>query len=158
MRVDVSQLLKELGREDKLDQSYRFNFADDSFKLTLPVRMKLKLIGIKTGVVVEGSVWVELILNCARCGKEFKKEINFEIEEEYILPHIAVGKDDIFADEAVFLIEDEKYIDLTEAVRQAVIINLPLKPICETGCHIDKSEKKAKGIDPRLEKLKELKG
>ena len=157
MRIDVAQLLKELGNEDRLDQSYRFNFPDDSFEIASEVKMKLKLIGIKTGVLVQGNAQTEVSLSCARCGKVFNKVIDFSLEEEYRLPHLDSDKDDIFAQEPLFFIEDEKYIDLTEAMRQAIIINLPIKPICDSECSIDKEEKETKGIDPRLEKLKELK-
>lgn len=158
MKIDVAQLLKSLGREDRVEESYKYKFeGEETFNLVSPVQFKIRIIGLNDGVLVEGKVNTEVELSCARCGKEYIQLLEFDIEEEYKLPHLVVSKKDLFEEDSVFEIEDEKYIDLTEAVRQGILVNLPLKAVCSKECGSYRDIKESKGIDQRLSKLKELK-
>jgi len=158
VKVDVAQLLKNLGREDKVEESYNYKFdGEENVNLVSPVKYNLKIVGLNEGVLVTGKAITEVELNCARCGKKYIQSLEIEMEEEYKLPHLVVSKKDLFDEDTVFEIEDEKYIDLTEAVRQGILVNLPLQSVCSKECGLCKKIGENKKNDPRFSKLSELK-
>jgi len=75
--------------------------------------------------------------------------------------HEVISNDDreLGDDDFVYKIDEDGKIDLHEAIRQNIIVDLPMRFICKENCPgiTEMKDSKEKEIDPRLEKLKELK-
>jgi uncharacterized protein len=163
MKIDVSDLLKSVGAVIKIDESETFDFKEDGLELASPVEVKLKLTDIGDGVIlVAGTLKTNAKLVCCRCLKEFDQPLNVKIEEQYSKK---ASERDEEADEEielkdedfVFDISENNIIDLDEAIRQNLIVSLPIKPLCKKMCTIPGLEGKTKKkFDPRLEKLGKL--
>lgn len=166
MKIDISDLLKEVGSELKVEAVEEFTFEGDDIKLCSPVTVKLKLVNTGHAVLVTGSLKARVSSSCGRCLKEFEHPVDIKIEEEYAKPG-AQEEDDEWEDDKcevelkdtdfVFEISEQNIIDLDEAIRQNIIVSLPIKAVCSKDCKIPilKKERK-KVIDPRLAKLKEI--
>ena len=172
MKIDVSDLLKEVGAELKIDISETLSFPpvseadkEDSLNLTSPVQVKLKLMNTGETVLVSGMLKTKVKLCCCRCLKDFDYLVNINIEEEYSkrkpsLKSVKSKGEEIELTEKdfVFEIDEDNMIDLDEAIRQNIIVNLPIKPICDKACKLPETVKdKKKDIDPRLAKLATIK-
>jgi uncharacterized protein len=105
-----------------------------SFSSNLKVEVEIKRIG--KGLEVRGSSEGKVNLMCSRCLKKFPYLLNFSIDEIFIEKRMEklIPKDSDF-----FLIEKES-IDLYPMLRQLIIVNLPIKPLCQVDC---------KGICPK---------
>ena len=171
MKIDVTDLLKSFGAELKLDRSETLSFPplgdadkEDRLVLTSPVSVKVKLTNTGRSVLVSGTLKTTVRMTCSRCLKNFDLPVILSIEEEYSksAPVIRIKKAgeeiELKEKDFVFEIGEDNIIDLGEAIRQNVIVSLPIKPICNKACKLPETVKdKKKDIDPRLAKLAAIK-
>ena len=82
----------------------------------------------------QGDVTAEVKLECCRCLNTFKKNLTSKTD------FIVCSKDkyeqekDIEDNEDYLFYTDNKTVDLTKLVRQALILEISLKPICSEDC------------------------
>lgn len=164
MKIDVSDLLKHIGSELKVDKSEELPLKDDDFSVTSPINVKLKLVNTGSSVLVTGTLKTKVKMCCCRCLKEYEQPISIKIEEQYSkkVPSVTKHKKDeeieLKEKDFVFEISEENIIDLSEAIRQNIIVALPIKPLCSRNCSVPQLEKQGrKKVDPRLAKLADLK-
>jgi uncharacterized protein len=75
---------------------------------------------------------------CSRCLRPVETPVHLSIEEEY-LPTVDVTtgqplpRRDEDAEE-FFEIDAHHHVDLTEAVRQTLVMNEPMRPLCRPDC------------------------
>ena len=178
MKIDVTDLLKSFGAEIKIDRSETLSFPparsdtrrvgdadkEDRLNLTSPVHVKLKLMNTGRSVLVYGTLKTTIKLSCSRCLKDFDLPVAIKIEEEYSKrqapPRAGKAGEEIELKDKDFVFEigEDNIIDLDEAIRQNIIVDLPIKPICNKACKLPEAVKdKKKKTDPRLAKLRSLK-
>jgi uncharacterized protein len=101
-----------------------------------PVVLDLRLEAVMEGVLVTGSATVGLVGECARCLREIDDEIAVDLQELYVYDdHHAAARehgDDELDDETGRLEDD--LIDLEPLLRDAVVLALPFRPLCEDDC------------------------
>ena len=139
MRFNVSQLLKEgIGarRNYSLDETLEPLLETG----TTRVRGEITLTCMDKGVWVNGPIEANAYSICARCLTTSEHTVRFRVDEEY-LPTVDFGsgapiraqkRQEVM--EGTFTLDSHHTLDLTEAVRQYVVINLPMKPLCRQNC------------------------
>ena len=137
MRFNVSQLLKE-------GVGARRSYSLDETLEALPETGTTKVQGEITVTRIDAGIWVSGPLEanasslCGRCLTLAEFTVRFHLDEEY-LPTVEIDtgaplKMTEEAKEGVFTLDSHHTLDLTEAARQYVIINLPMKPLCRQNC------------------------
>jgi uncharacterized protein len=130
--INASQLLKEpVGSSQSYDISGLMNEEVEAF-----IEGKVKLIRISQGVLVQCKLSAEVKLICSRCLDAFSCPISFTAEEEFV-PIADISED--LAPSAPeqserFTIDSKNILDLSELIRQYVLLNLPMKPLCRPQC------------------------
>jgi uncharacterized protein len=81
------------------------------------------------GVWLRAVAEVELDAQCARCLSAFTYPCQVEVEELFVYPEQAERYQDLDAP----LIHDDQ-IDLADPVRDAIILDQPLSPLCREDC------------------------
>ncbi len=131
--MNVAQLLKE-----GVGSTRSFGFDDvlvvDSCQVK--VHADLSLVRLKRSVLVTGRAEARPRQTCSRCLQEFDLTVPFKIEEEFVqtvdvdsgLPLEVAAEPDTFA------IDEKHIIDISEALRQYLILALPMKPLCQPDC------------------------
>ena len=171
MKIDVTDLLKSFGAEIKIDRSETLSFPpigdadkEDRLNLTSPVHVKLKLMNTGRSVLVSGTLKTTVRMTCCRCLKDFDLPVAIKIDEEYskrqAVPRAGKAGEEIELKEKDFVFEigEDNIIDLDEAIRQNIIVDLPIKPICNKACKLPETVmNKKKSTEPRLAKLAEIK-
>jgi uncharacterized protein len=130
--INVTHLLKEpVGSSQSHDISGIIGEEVEGF-----VEGKVKVIRISKGVFVQCKLNAEVKLICSRCLDAFLCPISFSAEEEF-LP-ISDVSDDLatssLEQSEEFTIDDKNILDLGELIRQYVLLNLPVKPLCRPDC------------------------
>jgi uncharacterized protein len=116
MIIDVSQLLKEpVGSR----RHYELDGIGEP-----QVKGEVELLRTDRGVFVKGVLRSTLRAVCSRCLAFFNHPITQNIEEEYLSR----------AEEGAFTIDGQGEIDLSEAVRQCLLLAVPMKPLCRPDC------------------------
>ncbi len=139
MRFNLAQLLKE-GVGARRSFSLNETFEPLTETGTTKVRGSVTLTRMDKGVWASGRMEANAFTMCARCLTLTEHPVRFRVDEEYaptveingVVPAAAPEVQGV--KEEVFTLDAHHTMDLTEAVRQYVIINLPLKPLCSQDC------------------------
>ena len=124
------------------------------------VQLDLQLVSVVEGVLVTGSVTAVARGACVRCLDPVEQPLEIEVQQLYAYPGSASADDDETPQ-----LEDD-LIDLEPALRDAVVLALPLQPLCRDDCPglcalcgarlADDPEHHHDQLDPRWAALLEL--
>lgn len=81
------------------------------------------------GVLVTATATTTLDAQCSRCLAEFSYPVSVDIQELFIYPDHQAQ----YADEEVSLIDND-VVDLADVIRDAIILDQPLIPLCRPDC------------------------
>lgn len=142
-------------------------FAEDVTGIT-QIRVDLTIQKSGDEFFCQARVVGEVSMECARCLASFPTELSgvtsFIVTAEL---KRASGKESEDQEEYV-LIDANECVDLSEIVRQEMLLAAPMKPLCSEECkglcprcgvnlNIETCDCRVKGIDSRWEGLKDLK-
>jgi len=130
--INVAQLLKEpIGSTQSHDVSGMICEDVEGF-----VEGEAKVIHISRGVLVQCKLTAEVKLICSRCLDTFLCPISFTAEEEFLPISDVSGDLAISSVEQSegFTINNKNILDLSELIRQYMLLNLPMKPLCRPDC------------------------
>lgn len=128
-----------------------------------PVELDIRLESVSEGVYVSGTAHAALEGECARCLDPLADEITVELGELFAFPDSATVET-TDADEIPRIVDEQ--LDLEQVVRDALVLALPLAPLCRADCPglcVDCGEKWAdlgpdhghETLDPRWAALRE---
>jgi uncharacterized protein len=136
--INVVGLLKESvgsARIYKLRLS-RFDLDDDL--VARDVRGEIRLTKLANGVMAAVSAVGQVELECVRCLRPYDEPFDLTFTEEYrqtVDVRTGLGLDvDLEDVEEPSIIDENHEIDLGEALRQEVIVALPMRPDCGEAC------------------------
>jgi DUF177 domain-containing protein len=136
---NVSQLLLlGPGAVREFDFSEPLPDPADELHLRGPVSGHARLLRTSEGILAHSDYHTSVALDCSRCLEDLTARVDGELDEEFVpstdirtgLP-LAHETDD--ADEPN-LINEHHEIELDEVLRQNILINLPLHPLCQPDC------------------------
>ncbi len=102
------------------------------------VELELRLESVMEGVLVTGTARAPLTGECVRCLEPLERELSADFQEMFSYPDAddrsreAESGDDA-EDEDVLFLEDGLF-DLEPVLRDAVVLSLPLQPVCREDC------------------------
>lgn len=126
MVLDLTELLKEAGNGADISAEERLRFPEDELILTRPVKVQLHLINSGASVLLAGALETEVELDCSRCLRKFKFPVKINLTEEY-----AKGGE---IEDSLAEVSKDNSLDLGETIRQNLLLNLPVKPLCKKEC------------------------
>jgi len=139
MIYNVAQLLKALVGTTQvvdLDETDTLDLEDEAVKLAGSVKGRLRMRRTNQGILVDGPVEALVELECVRCLASFTRPIAFQLEEQFyptidVLTGLSLPESD---NELIFPIDPNHQLDLREAIRQNLLLALPMQPICKEEC------------------------
>jgi uncharacterized protein len=97
-----------------------------------PIDLDLHLDAVVEGILVRGTVGFEVSLPCARCLEPQQHHLRVEVAELFVDPTRRDEYDE--EDPGYELIDDLTAIDLSTLVRDALLVDLPLRALCRDDC------------------------
>jgi uncharacterized protein len=91
-----------------------------------PVTLDFRLESVLDGVLVSGSVRADVDAECGRCLEPVRTAVDVDIQELF-------AYDPDQQDDDVAAMEGD-FIDIEPVVRDAVVLALPLNPVCSEDC------------------------
>lgn len=151
--------------ENSKDGQIIVDFEKENEELDSPNMLRVNFVvkKISSAINIEGKItgWVEK--TCDRCLKNFKYEIDIDVNETYSLkPLFDYSNKEIRLDEGHFEEEllDTNELDLDNFIYQSVTLSFPNKLVCDINCNgsveLQKVQKEFVQ-DPRLEIFNKLK-
>lgn len=136
MQLNTAQLLKQgIGSTRSYEIDDNISFAEEEIS-ECHVRGDVNLIRTDKGILVKGSLEGHSQLMCSRCLTFYEHPLKFTMEEEFF-PSIDVNRGVSLSppeDSGAFMIDKHHMLDLSEAIRQYVLMDVPMKPLCRTDC------------------------
>lgn len=151
MKLDLSEIVTNFGKRMKYEVDEP-PLVDPECGLRCIEPITGELVFQNTGrhIVVRGGITTQAELDCSRCLKIFRVPLNLKIEEELPLGSVipeeleeAELEEEELEDDSEPLFVDN-VLDLTELIRQTILVNLPIKPLCAQECE---------GLCPRCGKV-----
>ena len=135
MQMNVSQLLKApIGTTRNHEVSGTVEISGDG--VGSQVYGEVELLRTNRGILVKGTLHTEVQATCSRCLSLFGYPLTLNIEEEYfpVIDVVSGNSLSVPEDPGYFTIDEHHILDLTEAVRQYVLLVGPMKPLCREDC------------------------
>ena len=137
MTTEFSLSLKGLKRTQGAIKEFSFQAGFDepleSGLIILPqgrdVSVEGTLESVGDGVLVTAIAYADLDAQCSRCLTQFSLPVEADIQELFVYPEH--GRE--YEEEDVTPIHDDT-VDLTEAVHDGIILELPVIPLCREDC------------------------
>jgi uncharacterized protein len=138
LQFNVAQLLLEpIGSTRDFSAELDYIEAQQNLLNVHGAQGSVHMIRTHRGILVQALFHAQTSLNCGRCLSDYMWNSSMDIEEEF-LPEfdLVTGRSvDIEPDEdALFHIDGDHILDLTEALRQYAIAGQPMKPLCNKDC------------------------
>ena len=95
------------------------------------IALDVRLEAVSEGVYVSGTASAPLAGECVRCLDELTDHVTVEIGELFAYPDSVT--DETTDDDELPRVVDE-HVDLEQTVRDAVVLDLPLAPLCTDDC------------------------
>jgi len=106
---------------------------DGPIALNGPVTVRGDIYNTGSSLVVRGTARASVLLTCSRCAKPFEQSVQAPIEVEFVQ-----GRPGVAHEENEEGLERVPYegdeVDLSDEVRQRLVLALPMKPLCSDGC------------------------
>lgn len=102
-----------------------------------PIELDLRLESVLDGVLVSGSADIQVVAECSRCLETFDWRQEIYLTELFRYPptdaHGAIIEEEDESDDPLPELLDD-LIDLEPTLRDAVVLDLPLAPLCREDC------------------------
>jgi len=138
VRTYVGDLLADRHAGRIVAFSERLAAPADDVRFPVPVIGELALSGTGRTVCLRGQVRTVAGLVCGACLRWFEEPLDVEVSEEFSRPSpdgaTAPGEQALGPDDFLMPIEPDDTVDLTEVVRQHLILALPIAPRCSPDC------------------------
>jgi uncharacterized protein len=131
--VDVGRLHEALGEQLHVEDELSLvpvDLGEVHFAPTGPAQFDVTLTNTGAGLVLEGTVLATMRTICARCTVDFDLPVTAEVDGFYVEPGHEQGLPE---EQEVELIREER-IDIEPALAQAIVVELPLAPLCSAEC------------------------
>ncbi len=145
--------LNEAGREALL--------SDMGGRFLTPIKVHLIMESTGKKLVGRAMVSTNLALSCGRCLEEYEFPLSFEL-------NLAAAEILAYEDNGEMVLIEDEQADIMPRIEEEIFSLIPLNPLCSQGCqglcpfcginkNVQSCSCEKNDIDPRWQKLKELK-
>lgn len=169
MRVNVAEFLAHREAVRELGFSEKFESPTDDVMLPAPVAGTFVLSGMGDTVRLAGRARTVAEAVCGACLTRYALPLEIAVDEEFYRagPAAAAGHEELGPVDFLSPLEPGDVLNVTEVVRQHLLIALPIAPRCREDCRglcpqcgADRNTGacvcETRTIDPRLEPLRQV--
>ncbi len=169
-------MIIELGTLDEGPRPFEFSLRAggtdldlDNARVAGPVTARGVVVQRTAQTEISGVITAKMELDCVRCLGPVESRRKIEFEVAYVAPeHFATDKEkEVTTADLVTDVLPGNSIDLTEVVREQIVLDLPIQAFCSEDCkglcatcgvnlNLIDCKCKESGFDPRWEALKNL--
>lgn len=136
MKLDLSEVAGNLGKSYHYDINEACVKSED-FRCIKPVVGSVDFTNTGRLIVVRGHFNTEVELDCSRCLEKVPMPVEVKVEEQLPIKNFAVEPvedEDIDEEEEVAGFFENNIFDLSEYLRQAIVVQMPIKALCSDVC------------------------
>ena len=135
MRFNVATLLQSpIGTTRSYDIA-EDEFVSDELKVT-GLHGQVTFTRLRENLLLQGRLEGIATLECGRCLEPYVQPLHMDVELEF-QPSVAILTGEPLPppeDDSVYMIDGHHIVDLDDAVREQVLLSLPMRPLCKPDC------------------------
>lgn len=148
--------------ENSKDKILNYHFSDkiEDVNSDGNVEAELTITSLGEFIEVRGNLKAAINLECDVCLKEFKYDLNVNIDEMFAKQALSEEypqETELKEGQFITDLNGAREIDIYDLLYQSVILNLPNKKVCGINCNGKEFLKEEDLTDPRLEVFKNIK-
>ena len=132
--INLDGFQSGVKRLDFSENAASFEFPADDARVAEPVRLALQVVRDGSMVIISGKAEAEVEFDCGRCLAPITAPVEAELQEIY---HFVDGPPPYRPDEDEgihFVNRRAPRVDLGPAIREQILLELPIKPLCRPDC------------------------
>ncbi len=163
IRINVAEIKKRLVGSKTFAYELtpdELDITDTDLKVTAPIRLEGVVENAGDVILLKADVKTEIERTCGRCLKVFTEPLAAQVVEKFY----PAGAENIENDAFIY---ESDLLDITEPVRESLLLAVPLQSLCREDCRglcpvcgADRNEGDcgcdATTVDPRLAALKQF--
>jgi len=173
MYLDLMDVLREPGSSVEKPIAIAPSNLDD-IELMSPVSGVVRAANARRNLLVSGHAETSVKMSCGRCLREYSQPLDLELEaiaplsffRAQMSGHMAAGLADQIEideedqpDDETVAIFDARSVDVLELIRQAIVLQWPIRPLCSEDCPgLPEATRYEPSDDPRWSALKKWQG
>lgn len=140
MKLDLSEIATHLGKRIRYEiDEPPIEDEESGLKCVAPAIGEITFTNTGRHIVARGRFSTSLELECARCLKQYQVEVELPIDEAlpiagHVPEIIEDEEDEELAEEEPEPLFVDNIFDLTEMLRQDIVVTMPIKPLCSEEC------------------------
>jgi len=163
--IDVSEVRKSKGNSERFEGSFPDFHMDaaDQGATFHDLQVKCEATNTGEGIYVQGEITGKLDLTCSLCLKRFTVDLKAPFAENFYREGDSLPED---LEDPVQIYHGEE-IDLSDTIKENLVLSLPMKPLCRPDCkglcphcgsdlNVQQCNCKEEEVDPRLAVLGDL--
>lgn len=133
-KVSIAEILTAIGEKKTEIFEVPVRYSDDMCTIVSPVTAELTIMNLDKLVLVTGKAKAQVSIACNRCAEDYIEQITGEVEQEFRSEEQLFQFNDadreIGREDLQFTIDARGNIDIEELLREVILSNLPLNPVC----------------------------
>ena len=135
MKIDIRQIEPEGSDFHFSETAEEMEISVIGVKFPSPIEVEFNATLTGDEIICQGEVFNEIEIECSRCLELFdmpiKARLQFVVQMIDIPPEKEDDEDD---DDFEIIPKSQTYIDIAQRVRDAIMLNIDLKPLCSENC------------------------
>jgi uncharacterized protein len=133
MRIDLRQAKSEGTEMFFSPSAEELDLSIDGVGFPEPIEVNLTITKSGDEIIIEGRITASAELECSRCLEIYEMPVKLLIR--FIIQLLDINQaQETSDDDFVILPKSVSEYDLTDRVREAIILEIPLKPLCSESC------------------------
>lgn len=133
MKINIRDLKEGINNFVFTETAEEIGFSTDDIKFNGAVYSSIKINNLIEKFIIEGKVKISVVLECSRCLEPYDYIINSEFKVIHN-KNVVLGKGELNSEHIDEVILTDDTLNIDEDVRQTIILELPMKPVCKESC------------------------
>lgn len=141
MQLDLSEIVSRPGMKSSLEVAQE-GLDDPELVCLEPVEGRVDFLNSADVLLIDGKAATTLELTCVRCLEPYAWPVTIAIEERFPIcdvtqPTVEPSEENDFDNTVANVVHIEAgkpILDLDELIRQQLLTEIPLQPVCDESC------------------------
>ncbi|MEW6382203.1 MAG: DUF177 domain-containing protein [bacterium] len=136
MKINIKDIVGERTNLVFTVPVAHFDISPDEAVLRKDIQVNVKIEKIRKEILIRGTINTQLELECSRCLNHFLYPVaeNFQTIFQPFSPRTLDEEIELAKEDLDIEFYQDDIIDLTEIVRDQILLSIPMIPVCEPAC------------------------
>ncbi len=135
--LDLNEAVQNPGKKLTFQINTDLSLEED-LDLLSPVTGELVAVSTGNVLLVTGEFRAKCVLECARCGTPLDVDLDYEMDDQFLVDGVpscyaSDGMAKVAAEEDFPLFHNKNSLMRDAYIRQGLLVNLPVQPLCSYG-------------------------